>query len=159
MSSMENADVPHAFALEPVVDHDRRLRVTCFPSPPGLQVEGDLDRLSLPALVRSLDSIPGDSDAYVNLAGLRFIDVGGLRALVVTAAQFRDGHVLALRSAPPRVRRLLDLTGWREAPGLRLDATTPRGSTDDMPRPVADLRQSLKGCGDTHNSVDLPKDI
>jgi hypothetical protein len=80
----------------------------------------DLDLASLPALSWALASIAGDGDIYVDLAGLEFIDVGCLRALVVAAARLTDGHVLTLRSAPPPMRRLLEVTGWRGAPRLCL---------------------------------------
>ncbi|MEU7744324.1 STAS domain-containing protein [Nonomuraea sp. NPDC049158] len=66
----------------------------------------------------------------VDLSGLTFIDVGGLRALVSAAAALHDGggdHVLTLRSAPPHVRRLLQLTGWYQTPGLHLQAQTHPG--------------------------------
>jgi anti-anti-sigma factor len=64
----------------------------------------------------------GGAGFCVDLNGLAFIDIGGLRVLVATAAALHGGgnHVLTLRSAPPQVRRLLDLTGWRHTPGLHL---------------------------------------
>ncbi|GHE30532.1 hypothetical protein GCM10017673_36520 [Streptosporangium violaceochromogenes] len=141
MRITDNANIPHASALETVVHNHSRLRITCSLSPSSLKIEGDLDCFSLPVLVRLLDSIPGDGDIYVDLAGLEFIDVSSLRALVTTAAQLQDGHVLTLQSTPPQVRRLLDLTGWREAPGLRLDVTTP------APAPAAPCRTTrTPGC-------------
>ncbi|MFI6316340.1 STAS domain-containing protein [Nonomuraea sp. NPDC050556] len=84
-------------------------RITRLRAPPGLRIEGDLDYGALPALTHALDSLPGDSDVVVDLAGVTFIDVGCLRALVNAAERLG----LRVHSAPPPVRRLLHLTGWR----------------------------------------------
>ncbi|MFC6083595.1 STAS domain-containing protein [Sphaerisporangium aureirubrum] len=96
------------------------LLVTPLPDRAGLRIEGELDCATLPVLTRALASI-GGGDFSVDLSGLTFTDVGGLRALVTTAG-LPDGRVLTLRSAPWHVRRLLYFTGWHRTPGLRLHA-------------------------------------
>ncbi|MBT2235823.1 STAS domain-containing protein, partial [Nonomuraea sp. NEAU-A123] len=91
----------------------------------GLWVEGELDHSTLPDLRQALGSMASGRGFCVDLSGLAFIDVGGLRALVSAAAALHDSdgdHVLTLRSAPPHLRRLLELTGWRQTPGLHLQA-------------------------------------
>ncbi|MEU7888008.1 STAS domain-containing protein [Microbispora bryophytorum] len=98
----------------------RRQRITACADPQGFCIEGDLDRISLPALTLALASMSNSADIHVDLSGLVFIDVGGLRALVTAAALLEGDHSLILRSAPPQTRRLLDLTGWCSAPGLTL---------------------------------------
>jgi anti-anti-sigma factor len=98
------------------------LRVSLFVDAQGLRIEGELDRSTLPALVRALASMAGCGSFCLDLSGLTFIDVGGLRALVTAAADLHGGHVLTIRSAPAQVRRLLELIGWHETPGLRLQA-------------------------------------
>ncbi|MEV1175803.1 STAS domain-containing protein [Nonomuraea sp. NPDC049784] len=88
----------------------------------GLRIEGELDRSTLPALTGVLTSMAGRGSFCVDLGGLPFCDVGGLRSLVTATADMRGGHVLTLRSPSPQVRRLLILTGWHKAAGLRLQA-------------------------------------
>ncbi|MFI0422821.1 STAS domain-containing protein [Spongiactinospora sp. 9N601] len=106
---------------------DRPLRITPLADRAGLRIEGEIDHTTLPALRRALATMGGGSFS-VDLSGLAFIDVGGLRALVTTAAALHgddNGHVLTLRSAPWHVQRLLNLTGWHKAPGLHLHAPPP----------------------------------
>ena len=113
-------------ALTPNTAADRLLHITPLADRAGLWVKGELDRSTLPALRQALDSM-ASGGFCVDLSDLVFIDVGGLRALVAAAAPHNGGgHVLTLRSAPPHVRRLLDLTGWHKTPGLHLqDPTRP----------------------------------
>jgi ABC-type transporter Mla MlaB component len=97
---------------------DRLLRIAPLADTRGLRIEGELDRSTLPILTRALALMTGSFT--LDLGSLTFIDVGGLRALVTTAAALHDGHRLTLRSAPAQVRRLLDHTDWYETPGLHL---------------------------------------
>ncbi|WP_336207191.1 STAS domain-containing protein [Nonomuraea sp. LPB2021202275-12-8] len=100
----------------------RLLRITPLVDLAGLRIEGELDRASLPALTRALASMAGRGSFHVDLSGLVFCDIGGLRALLTAAAGLRDGHVLTLRSPSSQIRRLIGLTGWHETAGLRLEA-------------------------------------
>ncbi|HUR08045.1 MAG TPA: STAS domain-containing protein [Nonomuraea sp.] len=116
-------------ALTPITASDQ-LRITPLANRAGLWVEGELDHSTLPDLRQALGSMASGRGFCVDLSGLAFIDVGGLRALVSAAAALHDGggdHVLTLRSAPPQVRRLLELTGWHQTPGLHLQAPTHPG--------------------------------
>jgi anti-anti-sigma factor len=99
---------------------DPPLRITPLFDPAGLRIEGELDYATLPALTGALVSMVRGDSFCVDLSGLVFCDVGGLRALVTVAAGMRDGHVLTLRSPSLQVRRLLQLTGWHPTAGLRL---------------------------------------
>jgi anti-anti-sigma regulatory factor len=98
-----------------------------------LLIEGELDRATLPTLTQALASMGGASFS-VDLSGLAFTDVGGLRALVTAAADLHDGDVLTLRSVPWHVRRVLHLTGWHNTPGLHLHAPTPLWPESPPPR-------------------------
>ncbi|GAA2314599.1 hypothetical protein GCM10010149_77650 [Nonomuraea roseoviolacea subsp. roseoviolacea] len=93
------------------------LRITPLTDPPGLRLEGELDRATLPVLTRALAAMAGRGSFCVDLRGLTFIDVGGLRALVTVAAGLSDGHVVTMRAPSPQVRRLLVLTGWHQLTG------------------------------------------
>ncbi|MDP4511660.1 STAS domain-containing protein [Nonomuraea turcica] len=107
-------------ALTPGTVADRLLRITPLVDRAGLRIEGELDRATLLALTGALASMAGGGSFCVDLSGLVFCDVGGLRALVTAAAGLRGGHVLTLRSPSPQVRRLLELTGWHQTAGLHL---------------------------------------
>ncbi|RVX40130.1 anti-anti-sigma factor [Nonomuraea polychroma] len=118
-------------ALTPNTAADRLLRITPLAERAGLRIEGELDHSTLPALRRALASMTSDGAGFcVDLSGLTFIDTGCLRALVGAAAALHDDggdHVLTLRSAPPHMRRLLELTGWHQTPGLHLQASACPG--------------------------------
>ncbi|MEU7855463.1 STAS domain-containing protein [Nonomuraea sp. NPDC049141] len=121
--------------IEFVAFSNGRLRIRHDLDLRELRVMGDLDCVTLHVLVGALASITGGGGVCVDLAHLEFIDVGALRVLVNVAAQRDDGHVLTLRSAPPQVCRLLNLTGWGEAPRLRLQAATDPLAAVLFPRP------------------------
>lgn len=99
---------------------DDELRITRLIDPPGIRIEGELDRAALPAVTLALASLDGDGDIDIDLAGLTFIDIGGLRALVAASVTLSDGHVMTLHSVPELVPYLLELTGWRARSRLRL---------------------------------------
>ncbi|MEV5503606.1 STAS domain-containing protein [Nonomuraea fuscirosea] len=117
----------------PIIAADRLVRITPLADRAGLRIEGELDRSALPALRRALASMASGAAAggfCVDLKGLAFIDTGCLRALVSAAAAVHEGcgdQVLALRSVPSQVRRLLELTGWHQTPGLHLQASARPG--------------------------------
>ncbi|MFB4273503.1 STAS domain-containing protein [Nonomuraea sp. GTA35] len=98
----------------------RLLRITPLADPAGVRLEGELDRATLPALTRALASMADGGGFCADLSGLAFCDVGGLRALVTAPAGLRGGQILTLRSPSPQLRRRLQLTGWDQTAGLRL---------------------------------------
>ncbi|MEU4721200.1 STAS domain-containing protein [Nonomuraea dietziae] len=122
-------------APEPFTISHRHLRITQALDPVELRIEGELDLAALPALAWALAVTTDDGDigADIELIGLDFIDVGCLRALVAAAARLTGHHVLTLRHAPPRLRRLLVVTHWQAAPHLRLDTAAVLGDDDDQP--------------------------
>ena len=114
--------------IEFVAFDSRRLRITHHLQARLLRMMGDLDYVTLPTLVRALDSITGGGDVFIDLAALQVIDVAALRALVDVAARLPGEHAVILGGAPPQVYRLLEATGWRETPRLRLE--TPAAVPD-----------------------------
>ncbi|GAA3470065.1 STAS domain-containing protein [Nonomuraea roseola] len=124
MDLTDDARPPHASVLDADVPGRGNLRITRLGEPQGLRIEGDLDHITLPALRRALTSL-GPGDIAIDLKGLAFIDVGGLRALITAAALLDDGHVMTLWSAPPQVERLLLLTRWHESSQPRLVLRSP----------------------------------
>ncbi|MBL7497426.1 STAS domain-containing protein [Frankia sp. CNm7] len=99
------------------------MRVAATFEPPMLAIDGDVDVSVLPALVGTLAKVAhhGRGDVRVDLARLRRVDVGGLRALVASADNLhRDGRRLVLHAVAPWLLGLLIVTGWDDAPGLRV---------------------------------------
>jgi len=93
-----------------------RLDITALADPGGIRAVGEVDVVTSTPWELALDAVrDGSGDTVIDLAGLAFIDVGGLRALAVTAFSVSSqGRRLILRGAASSVRRFLDLLGWSE---------------------------------------------
>jgi anti-anti-sigma factor len=99
-------------------------------TPNTVTVTGDLDLVGVPLLQGLLSRLPDGGDLVIDLSGVTFIDCTGLGALVTAHRQtqarggsFRVAHV------PPRVRRVLELTGVNLP--TRCRSWRPCGSSDD----------------------------
>jgi anti-anti-sigma regulatory factor len=99
------------------------LRIAFTSLPPGLRLIGEVDTTLCDALSRALATAAGayPGDVHADLGGVSFIDVDGLRALVAAAGALASQRMLILDSVPWHVARLLELMGWDEAPGLRVE--------------------------------------
>ncbi|NAS21058.1 STAS domain-containing protein [Herbidospora sp. NEAU-GS84] len=99
------------------------LRIRRTFAPDGIQVEGEIDATSAADLARQLSEATGvvPGDLHVDLHGVTFIDLAGLRALVDTAKSLGDQRELVLGPVPDHVNHLMRLIGWHTAPGLRID--------------------------------------
>ncbi|WP_076814882.1 STAS domain-containing protein [Pseudofrankia asymbiotica] len=121
----------HSFDAERLEIQTGAMRVAATFEPPMLSIDGDIDVSVLPALVGTLAKVAhhGRGDVRIDLARLRRVDVGGLRALVASAGNLnRDGRRLVLHAAAPWLLGLLIVTGWDDAPGLRvLPGPVPAG--------------------------------
>ncbi|MER5688945.1 STAS domain-containing protein [Streptomyces sp. NPDC002205] len=114
--------------LERLLRDDPLLRVIWTICPSGLRFEGEIDLCSRDLLAEVLDSaIQFDSgDLHVDLTGVTFIDVAGIRMMTTVAKTLsRDGRRLLLHDTPRGARRVIHLLGWETTPGLRhcIDAT------------------------------------
>ncbi|TDB97867.1 anti-sigma factor antagonist [Actinomadura sp. 7K534] len=107
-----------------IVEHDTALlRIAGASASPWLRMAGEIDvsnaRDVSRALGGALDRVPGD--VHVDLAGVEFVDVAGLRAFTLTARELhaRD-RMLVLHSVSSHIERLFRLIGWSGTPGLRV---------------------------------------
>nr|WP_062330322.1 MEDS domain-containing protein [Herbidospora sakaeratensis] len=100
------------------------LRIRRTSGPDGIRVEGEIDATSSADLARELSQATGavSGDLHVDLHGVTFIDLAGLRALVDTAKNLGDQRELVLDPVPDHVSHLIRLIGWHTTPGLRIDA-------------------------------------
>ncbi|MCX5041219.1 MULTISPECIES: STAS domain-containing protein [Streptomyces] len=90
---------------------------------PGIRAHGEIGvstRLSWENALTELSRRHSEV-SYVELSGVRFVDVAGVTALAVTAINLPGGRMVVERP-PPQLPRLLDLF-W---PSLRRIEVTPR---------------------------------
>jgi anti-anti-sigma factor len=85
-----------------------------------LQVAGEIDLATAPALAQALADAETESRLVLDLTDVEFLDSAGLHVLLAAArdraaAGHRFGVISPLGSAP---RRLIDLTGVADAVGL-----------------------------------------
>jgi anti-anti-sigma factor len=78
------------------------------PVPTVATVSGEVDRCTAPELARQLGGV-FDAGLVLDVSGVGFLDIGGLRALLALDARLREtGHGLVLAAVPYPVRLLLD---------------------------------------------------
>lgn len=100
------------------------LRITPLPDGSGLAVEGDVDFRSLEtfarAIAEAIEEQPGD--VLVDLSGLDFVEVSGMRVLAEAARRLgQDNRRLVLRGLAPHLRPVLRVVGWYQSPGVVLE--------------------------------------
>jgi len=102
--------------------HGLRLLQRC--SDGRLRLEGEVDAAGVDALAAALDraTAGGDGDRHLDLGGLLFCDIAGLRALAAAAGRLAPQGRLVVHGMPPHLRRALDIAGWAGLPGLVVSA-------------------------------------
>jgi len=110
---------------------DDVLRITQANGGLGLIIAGEIDESSYRRLMQGLAAVNPRGDVHIDLAGVEFCDLAGLRAIVcVTEADgggSAAGH-LTLHAVPDRLRRILEILGWDDMPGVGFtDERLPTG--------------------------------
>jgi anti-sigma B factor antagonist len=83
-------------------------------SPPVLYVRGELDMATAGQLRAAIDeAVCADADVLVDLGGVTFVDLSGVRA-ILDAAHARNGQGPVKLVHAPRVAWILDLLGVDE---------------------------------------------
>ncbi|MFD3457769.1 STAS domain-containing protein [Streptomyces sp. NPDC058691] len=103
-------------------DEAALLRVVRTFSPAGLRFEGEIDLCTRGLLATTLDEAVrfGRADLHVDLSGVTFIDVAGIRTMTTVAKNLsREGRCLLLHATPPLARKVMHILGWDTTPGLR----------------------------------------
>jgi ABC-type transporter Mla MlaB component len=107
-----------------VVSDDGELRITRFGDQPGLVVAGEIDEYSYKTLIRALASVARDpGEIHIDLAGVEYCDVAGLRAFVVLATVPGRDHAgprVVLHRVPLYLVNVLHILGWDAAYGLAI---------------------------------------
>lgn len=104
------------------VHEDDRVRIWYTPDTAKLRVDGQIDTLTQPHLLRWLSAAVDDTggDVAVDLVGLSFIGFSALQALVACAQRLPEGRRLLVRSRSPVIGQMLAACGWDALPQLRM---------------------------------------
>ncbi|MEW9533941.1 STAS domain-containing protein [Microbispora sp. NPDC049125] len=93
-----------------VLHADTHLRITWSAADSSLIVSGEVDVSNCAALTAALGAVKDVlGEVVVDTGDLRFIDLAGLRALLMPGPA--PGGAVHLRNVPPYLRRLLDMLG------------------------------------------------
>jgi ABC-type transporter Mla MlaB component len=109
---------------------DEVLRIIKAHDQPGLIIAGEIDEAGYPLLLQSLAVLDPQGEAHVDLGGVEFCDLAGLRAIVCVGRPDEDaspGRHVCLHAVPPQLLKVLRILGWDETPGLVLEASSLDG--------------------------------
>jgi len=122
---------------------DNRLVITRTVWPGALSISGSIDHLNADDVARALiaelqtaDHGGGElsyagsgTQLCVDLSRLEFVHTCGIRALVTLAEEAGDRGGLILDGLPPLIRRVMELVGWGDLPGLEINESGYAGSS------------------------------
>ena len=98
--------------------------------PPTLRLAGDIDEWTFPDLTEILAraAAAGVPRMHVDLAGVGYCDVAGLRAMISLASGGGDHRAavgeVVFTHLPGPLERVLRILGWDAAPGVILEGST-----------------------------------
>jgi anti-anti-sigma factor len=98
---------------------DKQLVVSLTTSPPGLSFAGEIDASNSHAVSAAIATarVP-DQDIHVDVEGLVFCDISGIRAFVTAAESMPDGRRLLLHGMPAMLETVIKVVGWNRIPAL-----------------------------------------
>ncbi|MDQ1033688.1 anti-anti-sigma factor [Streptomyces sp. V3I8] len=89
----------------------------------SLRVVGDVDHHSAQALAAALETtLDWPGDIIVDMSGLQFIDLAGVRALVRAAERLPAGRCLHVVDLAPMLSHVMHVVGWDQVPSLTVTA-------------------------------------
>jgi ABC-type transporter Mla MlaB component len=103
---------------------DEVLRISKVNDRPGLVIAGEVDESGYPVLLQCLAALGTHGEVHIDLGGVEFCDLAGLRAIVCVGRPDEDassGRNVCLHAVPLRMRKIMQILGWDEAPGLTFD--------------------------------------
>ena len=84
-------------------------------------VAGEIDYFNTPLVAGYLrDGFEDGAEPHLDLSGVSFCDVSGIRALVSLALELAPGRRLLIHGLPAQLETVLRVTGWADLPGLQL---------------------------------------
>lgn len=104
---------------------DKRLVVTRTHHPYGLSFAGEIDVTNSRAVDECLRMTvaPQEKDLHLDVSGLIFCDISGIRSFV-EAAEHRNGGRLMLHGLPELLQTVMRVTGWADLPKLVICSCT-----------------------------------
>lgn len=106
---------------------DEVLRISKVNDRPGLVIAGEVDEAGYPILLHCLAALGTHGEVHIDLGGVEFCDLAGLRAIVCVGRPDEDpspGRHVCLHAVPPRLRKILHILGWDDTPGLAFDESS-----------------------------------
>jgi ABC-type transporter Mla MlaB component len=103
---------------------DEVLRVSKLNDRPGLVIAGEVDESAYPILLQCLAALETHGEVHIDLGGVEFCDLAGLRAIVCVGRPdepVSPDRLVCLHAVPLRLRKILEILGWDEAPELVFD--------------------------------------
>jgi anti-anti-sigma factor len=97
---------------------DKQLVVTRTLEPYGLCFSGEIDITNSKAVPRALSlAFVRNGDMHLDVSGLIFCDISGIRSFVDAAEAMDEGHLL-LHGLPPLLQKVMRVTGWSDMQSL-----------------------------------------
>ncbi|HEY0830584.1 MAG TPA: STAS domain-containing protein [Candidatus Dormibacteraeota bacterium] len=97
---------------------DSHLVVTRTQEPVGLCFAGEIDCSNARAVAEFLSNgFAGADDIHLDMSGLSFCDVSGIRSLVEASESRKQGRLM-LHGLPYLLQRVMTATGWANLPHL-----------------------------------------
>jgi anti-anti-sigma factor len=97
---------------------DSHLVVTRTQEPVGLCFAGEIDSSNAHAVAEFLSNGFAEAeDIHLDMSGLSFCDVSGIRSLIEVAESRQQGRLL-LHGLPNLLQRVMAATGWANLPHL-----------------------------------------
>lgn len=98
---------------------DKQLVVSLTTSPGGLSFAGEIDTSNSHAVSAAIATaqVP-DQDIHVDVEGLVFCDISGIRAFVTAAESLPEGRRLLLHGMPAMLQTVIKVVGWNRIPTL-----------------------------------------
>jgi anti-anti-sigma factor len=98
---------------------DKQLVVSLTTSPRGLSFAGEIDASNSHAVSAAITTaqVP-DQDIHVDVEGLVFCDISGIRAFVTAAENLPEGRRLLLHGMPAMLETVIKVVGWNRLPTL-----------------------------------------
>lgn len=111
-----------------IQSNDGVLMITGMDFPAGLALAGEIDESTYPVLVDALERYADPSQTlHLDLSGVQYCDVAGLRAMVRLASANGSATTkqLVLHEVPLQLHTTLQVLGWDALPGLSVNAVGP----------------------------------
>ncbi|HYM51822.1 MAG TPA: STAS domain-containing protein [Candidatus Limnocylindrales bacterium] len=112
--------------LESTIYSDATLEIARTTNPRGLALRGELDASNADAVFEVIQrEAARDGELAVDLSGVLFCDVAGLRAIVRASERLEPGQRLHLRQLPAHLEKTMQIVGWRSTASLQVTSREP----------------------------------